>query len=71
MSVSVGDIFKPGDKVQQSGIYTVLHDTVHIKNHEVTCVYGKKFPPCNHCGGKVRFKLAHAAIHIENHEQFK
>jgi hypothetical protein len=26
MSVSVGDTFKPGDKVQQSGIYGVLHD---------------------------------------------
>lgn len=46
----IGDTFKPGDIVPHSGIYRVLHDTHHRSEHEVTCVYGKKFPPCNHCG---------------------
>ena len=71
MPVSTNDVFKPGDKVQASGIYTVIHDTRHHDVHEVTCVYGKSFPPCNHCGHHVRFKLKYAAIHIDSHEHFK
>ncbi len=70
MSVKRGDIFKPGDKVQQSGIYRVIHDAVHNKEHEVTCVYGKPFPPCNNCGKHVRFVLERAAQHIEKNPHF-
>ncbi len=68
---SVGDTFKPGDKVPNSGIYDVVHDTVHHDRHQVTCVYGEPFPPCRHCGNSVRFRLAIAAIHIKAHEHFK
>jgi hypothetical protein len=68
---NVGDEFKPGDTVPHSGIYKVVHDTNHSANHEVTCVYGKKFPPCNHCGHRVRFVLVRAAIHIDSHSDFK
>lgn len=68
---SVGDMFKPGDDVPNSGIYKVIHDTRHTEDHEVTCVYGKPFPPCNHCGHKVRFVLARAAKHISRHDNFK
>jgi hypothetical protein len=71
MAVSIGDTFKPGDEVQASGIYDVIHDPVHTARHQVTCVYGKKFPPCNHCGHHVRFRLAVAAIHITSHDHFK
>jgi hypothetical protein len=42
-----------------------------VTAHEVTCVYGKPFPPCNKCGHHVRFKLKYKAIHIESHEHFK
>ena len=66
-----GDIFKPGQKCEASGIYTVVHDSQHRQGHEVTCVYDKPFPPCNHCGHKVRFKLKYKAIHIASHESFK
>jgi len=68
---SVGDVFKPGDKVPHSGIYTVIHDSKHTQNHEVTCIYGKTFPPCNHCGNHPRFKLKEWAQHIEANEHFK
>jgi hypothetical protein len=71
MAADVGDEFKPGDKVAQSGIYTVVHDRDHHQEHEVTVVHGKHFPPCRGCDGGVRFVLARKAIHIENHEQFK
>jgi hypothetical protein len=62
--------FKPGDVVERSGIYLVTHDRVHTQKHEVTCVYGKKFPPCRGCSHP-RFELVHAAQHIEQNEHFK
>jgi len=68
---SRGDIFKPGDECKRSGVYRVIHDPNHSQEHEVTCVYGKKFPPCNHCGHHVRFVLERGAIHIDAHEHFK
>lgn len=71
MSAEVGEVFKPGEKCKQSGIYTVLHDPNHVKTHEVTCVNGKTFPPCNRCGHHVRFKLKYAAIHIDQSQHFK
>jgi hypothetical protein len=70
MSASVGDIFKPGQKVERSGIYGVTHDTTHAEYHEVTCVYGHVFPPCSGCKHP-RFKLVRAAQHIEHNEHFK
>ncbi len=68
---SRGDIFKPGQECPRSGIYRVVHDPKHDQEHEVTCVYSKPFPPCNHCGPKVRFVLERGAIHIDSHEHFK
>jgi hypothetical protein len=68
---AIGDVFKPGQTVEVSGIYTVTHDINHRDVHEVTCVRGKPFPPCNHCGHHVRFKLKYAAHHLDTHEHFK
>jgi hypothetical protein len=65
------NIYKPGDEVPTSGIYQVVHDTVHNEEHEVTAVVGEPFPPCNHCGQHPRFRLVHAAHHIQRHEFFK
>lgn len=70
MAANTGDIFKPGETVEASGIYKVIHDPKHTKEHEVTCVYGKRFPPCRDCDHP-RFVLVHAAKHIENHDLFK
>jgi hypothetical protein len=63
--------YEPGEKVPHSGIYKVVHDKQHTANHEVTCVYGKTFPPCNHCGKHPRFTLIRAAQHIGSNEHFK
>jgi len=68
---NVGDVFEPGDSVPASGVYRVIHDAFHTQEHEVTCVYGKIFPPCNHCGHHPRFVLKYRAQHIESHEFFK
>ncbi|MGF7181646.1 hypothetical protein HDF11_003167 [Tunturiibacter psychrotolerans] len=67
---NVGDVFKPGQDIPHSGIYRVVHDPNHAKEHEVTCVYGKRFPPCRGCAHP-RFVLVRAAHHIETHELLK
>jgi hypothetical protein len=67
---TIGDIFKPGDDVPHSGIYRVVHDPEHASPHDVTCIYGKTFPPCRGCRHP-RFELRVAAIHIGSHEHFK
>lgn len=70
MTANVGDVFKPGDECAASGIYLVTHDPNHAQPHEVTCVYGKPFPPCRGCAHP-RFKLVRAAEHINNSKHFK
>ena len=61
--------FKPGDMVMKSGIYKVTHDG-HTHPHEVTCVMGEPFPPCNTCSHP-RFVLVRTAHHVAKHEHFK
>lgn len=61
--------FKPGDMVMKSGIYKVTHDG-HTPPHEVTCVMGEPFPPCNTCSHP-RFVLVRTAHHVAKHEHFK
>lgn len=68
--VAIGEEFKPGDTVERSGIYRVVHDKNHTQPHDVTCVYGKRFPPCRGCNHP-RFILKVAAQHIEQNEHFK
>ena len=68
---NIGDKFKAGEKVPHSGIYKVIHDPPHVADHEVTCIYGKQFPPCDHCGLQVRFELVHPARHILSHDHFR
>jgi hypothetical protein len=69
--VSIGDTFTPGQTVQVSGIYDVLHDPAHTQRHQVTCVYGEPFPPCRTCKHGVRYRLAVAAIHVTSHDDLK
>jgi len=61
---------KPGEEVPISGIYMVVHDKEHRIRHEVTCVKGNRFPPCNHCGQGVRFVLSKGAEHIATDASF-
>ncbi len=62
--------YKPGQIVERSGIYKVVHDTTHPRVHEVTCIKGKRFPPCVRCEHPT-FELVHEAIHIDEDEYFK
>jgi hypothetical protein len=67
----MSDLCQPGDKVPKSGIYAVLHDDDHDDTHEVTCIAGKRFPPCHGCGDEVRFTLVRAARHVSRHRHFR
>lgn len=65
-----GDKFHPGEKVPSSGIYSVIHNG-HAADHEVTCIKGKKFPPCADCGDGVEFVLKRKAKHVTDHRLFE
>jgi hypothetical protein len=67
----MAEAFKAGEKVKKSGIYSVLHGGEHADTHEVTCVAGRTFLPCDQCGEGVRFLLVRHAKHIGHHEHFK
>lgn len=58
---------KPGEAVPVSGIYNVMHDQVHLAQHQITAVRGEHFPPCRGCGHGVRYALAQAALHLREH----
>jgi hypothetical protein len=68
---SAGAEFKPGDECERSGIYRVVHDGDHTQPHELTVVYGRKFPPCRQCGHLSRFLLVTGAQHVDSNEWFK
>ncbi len=67
---TLGDVFKSGDRVQNSGIYRVVHDPAHEEPHEVTCLYGKRFPRCRACE-HARFILVRGAESIDSNGHFK
>jgi hypothetical protein len=66
----IGDSFRPGEKVPNSGVYAVTHDKKHNKKHDVTCIKGKTFPPCAECGAGAQFVLRNKARHIVDHALF-
>jgi len=51
--------FRPGESVQENGIYRVTHDS-HRLMHEATLLSGGRFPICKRCGESVRFELRRA-----------
>lgn len=63
--------YKPGENCERSGVYRVEHDTGHAEEHEVTCVAGRKFPPCNTKGCHPTFVAVKLARHIDTSEHFK
>ncbi len=67
---NLGDMFKAGDRVQHSGIYRVFHEPPHDEAHEVTCLYGKRFPSCRVCA-HTRFMLVRGAENVETHGHFR
>jgi hypothetical protein len=64
------ELFKPGDVVPESGVYTVVHDE-HRQRHWATIFKGERFPLCAHCAGSVRFMLSRSAALISEDADFK
>jgi len=60
----------PGDRVQQSGIYKVVHAGKHAETHYVTAIVGETLPSCLQCSDQVRFYLAISAGLITAHPYF-
>ncbi len=65
-----GRRYRPGDTIRQSGIYEVLHDREHREVHEAVMISGEKFPDCETCKEKVRFRLIRTAPYIFQDEDF-
>jgi hypothetical protein len=60
-----------GSIVPYSGIYDVIHHDGHAQKHQVTCIAGRRFPPCRTCREGVSFRLSgEPSIHIEKHQLF-
>ena len=66
-----GRAYRPGDTIRQSGIYEVLHDQEHREAHEAVMISGEKFPDCETCKEKVRFRLVRTAPYIFQDEDFE
>ncbi len=63
-------VYKPGDEVPESGIYQVMHYQ-HRLYHEAVLVGGSRFPECQQCEQRVRFRLVGTAAHIEDDRDFR
>jgi hypothetical protein len=70
MAPSIGQNFKPGDKVEVSGLYEVVHEPKHTQRHEILCIDGNTFPSCGGCDYP-RFRLIRAAQPVEVNEHFR
>lgn len=65
------EFYKPGDKVVRSGIYRVTHAGGCDVEQEVTCLFGRIFPRCLHCGEEASFSLVRYAQDVEGHPSFR
>jgi hypothetical protein len=63
--------YRSGDTVRQSGIYEVIHDRQHREAHEVVMINNERFPDCETCKEKVRFRLVRTAPYIFQDEDFE
>jgi hypothetical protein len=63
--------YRAGDTVRLSGIYDVIHDRNHREAHEVVMISGERFPDCETCKDKVRFRLVRTAPYIFQDEDFE
>jgi hypothetical protein len=65
VSDSSKKLYKPGQKVPQSGIYNVVH-AEHRQPHRASFKAQEQFPPCTQCSDKVTFELMLAASDQED-----
>lgn len=66
-----GPRFRPGDPVQETGIYEVVHDREHRAAHEAVMLANDRFPACDTCFERVRFRLVRTAPYIFDDDDFE
>ena len=63
--------FAAGQVIPESGIYEVLHEGEHRARHESVLVKGDRFPVCDTCEEKVRFRVVRTAPYIFHDPDFE
>ena len=58
-------LYKPGDRVERSGVYRAIHALDHVERQEVIILRARSFPSCRRCGAVVRFEPIHLAQEID------
>ncbi|HEY3928360.1 MAG TPA: hypothetical protein VGL89_08300 [Candidatus Koribacter sp.] len=64
-------LFRPGDSVPESGIYEVIHDADHRQAHDAVMIMGNRFPTCETCNERVRFRIVRTAPYIFQDQDFE
>lgn len=66
-----GPRFKPGDPIKETGIYEVMHEGGHRTAHEAVMLADDRFPACDTCFERVRFRLVRTAPYIFHDPDFE
>jgi hypothetical protein len=66
-----GPRYQPGDPIKETGIYEVIHDRDHRTAHEAVMLANDKFPACDTCFERVRFRLVRTAPYIFDDADFE
>lgn len=64
-------LFRPGQVVPESGIYEVIHDADHRQAHDAVMIMGNRFPSCDSCEQRVRFRIVRTAPYIFQDQDFE
>lgn len=68
---SQGSMYHAGDVVKESGIYEAIHEGEHRPTHDVVMIASDRFPACDTCSERVRFRLVRTAPYIFSDEDFE
>ena len=63
-------IHAAGETIPESGIYEVMHENAHRASHESVLVKGDRFPYCDTCDERVRFRVVRTAPYIFHDDDF-
>lgn len=63
--------FAAGQIIPESGIYEVIHEGDHRQRHDSVLVKGDRFPFCDTCNERVRFRVLRTAPYIFHDPDFE
>ena len=62
--------FRPGDLAPITGIYLVIHNSLHRDPHEVVVIRGELLPACRTCKVDMHFEIVRPLSHITHDWDF-